>query len=355
MDRRLVVVAVPSDKRSQALDAATARAGGPPPIRIAWTDAIRDPGCVGAAGGQGDFLRVESPGADSAVWHALARLGGHDRGVLDGEWRPGRAWFAGLARALVAIEASTRHMTATHPAAHVLAMTDKLACQQRLVASDVPTPTAFAAAATPEALRDQLRGLGWASVFVKPRWGSSGAGVIAYRRAGAREQVTTTAVPRDGWLVNDKRLHTYEDARSVDAVLAPVLADGAIVQRWIPKASTREGPFDLRVLVVRGRVTHRVARVGRGTLTNLHLDAARADATATLSGFGLECPARVDATCIAAAACFPGHHCIGVDAMIDDRGRAYVLECNAWGDYLPELLVEGLDTYDVQLRELAAA
>jgi hypothetical protein len=354
MNRRLVVVAVPNDKRSRALDAAVARAGDPPPIRIEWSDAIRDPGCVGAAGRPGDYLRVESPGADAGVWHALARLGGHDRAVPDGHWRPGRAWFAGLTRTLFAIEASTRHMTATHPAAHVLAMTDKLACQQRLVAGQVPTPAAVAAASTPAALRDELRRLGWASVFVKPQWGSSGAGMIAYRHVGPREHLTTTAVPRDGWLVNDKRLHAYEDT-SIDAVLAPVLADGAVVQRWIPKASTRGGPFDLRVLVVRGRVTHRVARVGRGTLTNLHLDAARSDATATLARFGPECQLRVDAACLAAAACFSGHHCIGVDAMIDVRARVHVLECNAWGDYLPNLLTGGLDAYDVQLQGLAAA
>ncbi len=41
--------------------------------------------------------------------------------------------------------------------------------------------------------------------------------------------------------------------------------------------------------------------------------------------------------------------------MVDTSGRPYVLECNSWGDYLPGLLVDGRDSYDLQLQGLFGA
>ena len=354
MRPHLVAVAVPGDKRATALGAALARAGWST-TWIAWADALRDPARVGRAGRPGDFLRVESPGSDAATWHAIVRAGGGAGTVPDGEWRPGRAWFAGLAWALDAIEAASRHLVVTHPAAQILAMTDKLACHQRLASAGIPVPETRPAPATPGGLRRLLDAVELHAVYVKPRWGSSGAGVLALRRGRGREHVTTSASLRDGRLVNDKRLHTYQDRADIDAVLAPILGDGAVVQRWLPKAGTADGPFDLRMLVVGGRIAQRVARVGRGTLTNLHLGAARADADEVLAGFAAATRSRLEAACVAAAERFPGHRCVGVDAMVDVRGRPFVLECNAWGDYLPRLVVDGLDSYDVQLRALEAA
>ncbi|MDP2311023.1 MAG: STM4014 family protein [Pseudomonadota bacterium] len=357
--RGLVVVAVPGDKRAVALGAAFEDSdregprGGRAITWVSWAEALADPACVGARGQPGDWLRVDSPGADDATWHALARLGGFVREVPPGEWRPGRAWARGLATALSAIVGPATHLVPTHP--HILAMTDKLACHQALDAGAVPVPGTFEAPATVATLRERVVGERRHAVFVKPRWGSSGAGVLAWRRNGEREQVVTTAsLQADGRLLNDKHLHTYTDRVAIDRLLGTVIGDGAIVQRWIPKASADGGPFDLRVLVVDGRIAQRVARVGRGPITNLHLDSARADPDRVLARFGRPAATRVHAACLAAAACFPGHRAIGVDVMVDPGGRPFVLECNAWGDYLPGLRVDGLDSYGVQLRGLFA-
>lgn len=353
--RGLVVVAVPGDKRARALDAAARHVGGPAITWVSWAEALAEPARVGARGRPGDWLRVDSPGADDATWHALARVGGSPGVVPPGEWRPGRAWAWGLSSTLDAIARGSAHLVPTHP--HVHAMTDKLACHALLSAARVPVPETFEAPGTVAALRARVAAEGRAAVFVKPRWGSSGAGVLAWRRSGEREQLTTTAsLQADGRLLNDKHLHTYTERVAIDRLLGAVVADGAVVQRWIPKASVAGGgPFDLRVLVVDGRVAQRVARVGRGPITNLHLDAARADPDAVLAPFGPGAVEQVHAACLAAAACFPGHHTLGVDVMVDPRGRPFVLECNAWGDYLPGLLVGGLDSYGVQLASLLEA
>lgn len=352
MQRRLVVVGVTGDKRCAALERAMHNAGREPPIRVAWRDALHDPTMLAEVGSVGDYLRVESPGADGETWHSLARLGGSVATVPIGEWRPGKAWFAGITAALGSIEHAARHLVPTHPAKHVLAMTDKLACDETLRAAGVAVPSSFAAPTQVATLRAQLEERSIRAAYVKPRWGSSGAGVLAYRRNGTREQLITTARLMGDRVFNRKRLSTYTDRDEIDRLLGLVIADGAVVQRWIPKAGTSDGPFDLRVLVVNGRIEQRIARVGRGTITNLHLDATRLDADEALAPFGNGTIEAVRNVCLGAAACFPEQSVIAIDVMVDPRGKPFVLECNAWGDYLPRLNSNGLDSYEVQVREL---
>ena len=347
MTSRLVIVGVPGEKRTEALLAAARRAGIETGC-VPWIDAIAAPARVADAGG--DVLRVESPGADAETWHALVRLGGDARSLAPGQWRPGRAWFAGLRRFLDALAAATPHLRGS--SSHILAMTDKVVCRERLVADGVPVPAALPAVRAADELRAAMRAHQRSAVYVKPRWGSSGAGVLALRRAGDRECVITTARLVDGRLHNHKRLRAYRDRATIDALLGAVLGDGAVVERWIPKATTAGGPFDLRVLVVHGRVCQAVARAGRGTITNLHLDSRRVAVDDALAVFGSAVRDRVHDTCARAAACFPGHDSVGVDVMIDRRGRPFVLECNAWGDFLPGLLVDGHDSYDLYMRGL---
>ncbi len=187
--RQIVLIAVPDDKRVAGLTSALAMAGRPHPVLRSWQSVLCDPRSLRAAGQPGDFLRVESPGADSETWHTLAHQGGFTGSVQQGEWRPGQAWFVGLEQALRAIEESTSHLVPTHPSAHILTMTDKLWCAERLQAAGVPVPQTVSAPTTPDSLRELLHQMGRHAVFIKPRWGSSGAGVLAYRYAGHKSSL----------------------------------------------------------------------------------------------------------------------------------------------------------------------
>jgi glutathione synthase/RimK-type ligase-like ATP-grasp enzyme len=343
-----VVVIDPADRRREALEAALLRCGQTWEL-LPWAEVAARPAWVGEVARAGDLLRVDSPGSDAATWRALVQRG---EGASDGEpgrWRPGRAWFQGLRAVLAEIEAGAPGALLTHPAACVLDMIDKQACHARLAAAGVPVPDALEAPATPEALRAALDDVGWAGVFVKPRWGSSGAGVLAWRRGGGREQLTAPLRLEGGALVNHKRLETVTAPADIDARLAPVLADGAVVERWIPKAGARGRTFDLRVVVIDGRARHRVARLAAGPITNLHLDAERADADEILAEAGVS-PARALGVCEAAARVFAGARCVGVDLGIDVRGRPFVIEVNAWGDHLRRVWHEGEDPAEAQVR-----
>lgn len=329
-----ICVGVPGGRRARGMSAGRL---------LAWRDVVDDPAVVGRSCQTGDLLRVDSPGEDDGVW---ARLSGLPIGDPT-ERRPGAAWFAGLRRILTAIDDGLpAGVTRTHPAETVCAMTDKLVCAARLAAANVPIPATEAAPTTVEALGARLRTVGWARAFVKPRWGSSGAGVCAVRHAQGRWLVTSPARIVARRVINHKRLFTTSDVDEVELLLGPVLADGAVLQRWVPKATTEGGPFDLRVLVVDGRPRHRIARVGRGPITNLHLDSARMDAAAAMAPYGgLD---GVLDVCARAAAVFPTHTAVGVDVLVDGNGRPAVVELNAWGDLLPGLLHEGQTTLEAQ-------
>lgn len=352
MTRRLVVVAEPDDKRARSLDAAMERAGLCRPLYVPWTDVLRDPSQLQHIGSPGDFLRVESPGSDPKTWHLLAQRGGFDGTLTDGQWRPGRAFFVGLQRALADICRATPQLIPTHPAQHILTMTDKLWCAQHLQQHHIATPQTDDAPQSVEALRAQLHRQRRYAVFVKPRWGSSAAGVMAYRFRPNEEQLITTARLVDGQLVNEKRLHVYRDSASISVLLQTILSDGAVVQRWIPKAATSGGPFDVRVLMIAGQLAQRVARVGNGAITNLHIDAKRMSAEEALDSVGPHVADRVYSVCQQVADSFPGQLVLGIDVMVDAAGRPFVIECNAWGDYLPKLLHHGQDSYDSQVHAM---
>jgi len=333
----VLIVGVPGSDRVVALTDALGHAGVPHRL-VPWRLAIDAPESVVPA--PGELVRVDSPGSDDATSRALIRLGGGDDGPrAEGAWRPGRAWATGLLRVMSALPAGT------HPADSVATMTDKHACRLHLADRGVPVPAGALAPTTPEALRSWIDERRWTQVFVKARWGSSGAGVFAWRRAGGREQLTTTLQRKDGALFQNKRLQRYASAEEIDDLLAPVLGDGAIVERWIPKQGVGDRVFDLRVVVLDGRPVLRVARLARGPITNLHLDAQRADPADLLDRPTLDA---VDALATQVAAGFPRHRCFGIDVLVDTANRLYVCECNAWGDNVRRVHSEGKTIWALQ-------
>lgn len=359
---RWIVVGTPGESRIVAFQAALARCGQAPAVELPWLAAVEEPSALGRLCRPGDIVRIESPGGDGAVWQCIATRGGW-RGAVppSGAWRPGRQWFAGLGLVLGAFadDLAQRDVRCTHDCQDILAMTDKAVCRTRLAAHGVPVAPGIEAPASPEVLRRLLSERRWHQVFVKPRWGSSGAGILAWRRAGwaadSRELVTTTvALGADGTWRNAKRQRTYRDRAAIDRLLQTVLDDGAVVERWIPKLTMRGGPLDLRLVVIDGRIHQRVARIGAGPITNLHLDAERAEVDEVLTRLPGGTWARITAAAQAAAAAFPRSRMLGLDCLLTDAGEPFILEANAWGDHLPRLRHAGLDAQEAQIRAVLA-
>src|SRR5262249_39086622 len=130
--------------------------------------------------------------------------------------------------------------------------------------------------------------------------------------------------------------------------------EGVQVEEWIPKATFEGQAFDLRVLVIAGKVCHVVPRLSPHPMTNLHLLNQRGDQERVRAEIPSESWDSAMETCRRAAALFPGCHHVGVDLLFTPRYRPMLLEANAFGDLLPGVLWNSLDTYAAELAALEA-
>lgn len=356
-----VLLGVGGGKRVRLMQQARAALGLPPAALVEWREWLVQPALLDAALARPCVLKIESPGDDPMLHYRLLQDGclaldcAAPRAPEHGELSVSPAWFAGLSGAMGRIAAALArrpHVRVLNAPHELLAMTDKLGCQRHLDAHRVPVPLLLGAVDSYAHLRALLDEHALDQVFVKARYGSSAAGVIAYRRTRCAEQATSSAHlvrGADGArLYNVKRLRRY-DARDDIAQLVDLLAgQQAYAEAWLPKPRCGDGHYDVRVLTLAGQPAHRVARVGARMMTNLHLDNRRADVDALLGAADQAALARVARQ---AAAAFPASHVVGLDLVVR-RGSAHVLEANAFGDLLPGLLCQGLDSYAGQLQAL---
>jgi len=350
-----VVLGVAASKRTRGLQAARAASGLAPARLVEWRDWLAAPDGLDAALEPGCRLKLEPPGDDVHAHATLLKRGAALLGrqacspLQHGELCGTDLWFAGFAAALGQLTrqlAAHEHVDVVNAPAEIALMTDKWRCQRHLDAHGLPVPPLLGRVAGYDELRALLDATSIDRVFLKARYGSSAAGVVAYRRnARGDEQATTSAHLVEGLdtprLFNDKRIRTYTNPREIARVVDLVAAQDAYVEAWIPKPRRGAGHFDLRVLALAGAPAHRVARVGLRPMTNLHLDSRRADPAALLAGDEI---ALMEQTTRRVAAAFPASRVIGVDLVVK-RPRATVLEANAFGDLLPGLQWEGRDAW----------
>ena len=275
----------------------------------------------------------------------------------------GAARFCGLTQVLTTLRPiiQTLGFPLMADPSDILIMSDKARCRAHLVVAGIAIPPGLPDCHHVAELHAAMEDACGSRVFIKPRWGSSGAGIIAYQRstgpAGARVRATTTLRAGAGdRLMVSKRLQHLDDPALIHALINHVLADGAVVERWIPKLTAAGGPVDLRVVVIAGQPRHRIARVGAGTITNLHLDAKRLEVDQLFADTPRQRSDRVWDLARQVGAAFPRSWYLGIDVLLTHGVRsARVGEVNAWGDLLPGLLDQGEDTYTAEIRSFLAA
>jgi hypothetical protein len=374
----VLVIGNPDDRRVALFGRALRSEWGRGFVLLPWIDVLREPDRLERALDAETLVRIESPGSDFAVWRELVALGAADRAregadVVEAEaalsaveergrvrWM--RQWYLGFCRALATIESALvrrpPHAVMNSPAAIRLCF-DKAAVHDALAAAGVARPERLPDVSSFRELREAMAERRISQVFVKPRHGSTASGVIAFRMSGSRVLAASglEAAPVGGeWrFYNSFTVRRYHREADVARIVDFVLAEGAVVERWLPKLTLGRTAVDLRVVVVGGRPLHSVGRASLTPVTNLHLRSRRLDA-------GLV-SARVDAgawtrglqdAVAAASACGCGY--AGVDLLFSSSGRRHaVLEVNAFGDLLPRLVLDGRDTYASELALLGEA
>lgn len=369
MPSRMVLVGQPGRspsgrRRLQALQAALALQGMPPPQVFDYATLLDAPQAFIDAARDAVAVKLDSPGADNLVHDAFVRRGLSFVGGsfadgtqamprMHGELVDTHLRYAGFADLL-------RHLAQALPGVRwlntpddILRMCDKWRCQQALGAAGVDTPAILGLVEGHDHLQSMLDASGHDRVFIKARHGSSAAGVVAYRRhRDGRIVACTTAEARhvEGRtrLFNRLSLQRYTRTDEIAALVDALAAQGAYAEAWVakPRASTDPARhFDLRVVACSGDARQRVARLSCGPMTNLHLGNRRDGIEALLDAGAT---ARVERAVSRASTAFPDSRCIGFD-LIPLRDRCVFLEANAFGDDLQDVMWEGRDACDDQV------
>jgi glutathione synthase/RimK-type ligase-like ATP-grasp enzyme len=354
---RLLLVGPRGSRRIAWLQRALHDQGSEPALVVEYEALLQDASRLGAACTPGTIVKLESPGEAPNLHTALIRRGweasgspGHAPAALEhGELAHQQWWYAGFRRLLEALPAHLRYF---NPPADLACMADKLACQQRLVDAGVPVPTLLGPIRGYDDLREQLRQQGWERGFVKARYGSSGAGVLAFAcNAAGREVAYGSAelVEQGGKvrLFNSLRQRRYERRGEIAKLVDALAVQGAYLERWIPKPACpgrEDRRYDIRVVTLDGQPRQRLARTSTGALTNLHLGNERGRLEDFLDA---EAMATLEAATVQAAAAIPDSRLIGFD-LIARGQRTWVLEANGFGDLLPGLQHQGRTTYEDQ-------
>jgi len=209
-----------------------------------------------------------------------------------------------------------------------------------------------------ECCRDQT---GWReSCFIKLAHGSSASGVVAWRRQGTHQVAITSAeiVRHKGRLriYNSLKIRRYTDTRHIAQLIDALAAQRVQVEDWFCKATISRGQaVDLRIVTIAGHPCHMVVRQSATPMTNLNLGNQRGDLADIRDKLGVAQQEAIFASCRKAATVFPDSLMLGLDVGVGTKFNRHVLfEANAFGDLLPGVLRQGIDTYTAQVDAITA-
>ncbi|HEY1137351.1 MAG TPA: STM4014 family protein [Xanthomonadaceae bacterium] len=346
-------------RRTQALRAALARRGLPPPQVFDYASVLASPDDFLDAARDAIAVKLDSPGGGDEAHDAFVRRGAwrvdstQVQARAHGELVDGHLRFLGFANLLQSLASALPTARWLNAPDDILRMCDKWRCQQALEAAGVQTPAMLGLIEDYDHLQSMLDASGQDRVFVKARYGSSAAGVVAYRRHrdGRAIASTTTEVQHvDGRtrLFNRLDLQRYTCPAEIAALVDALAGQGAYAEAWVakPRASNVHAEhFDLRVVACNGEARQRVARLSSGPMTNLHLGNRRADLQLLLDD---DATARIERAVAQASTAFPDSRCIGFD-LVPLRDRCVFLEANAFGDDVQDVTWQGRDACDDQV------
>jgi glutathione synthase/RimK-type ligase-like ATP-grasp enzyme len=317
------------------------------------------------------IVRIDSPGENDAVRQLLVARGRGetipaaslfkttkpaDYGII----KDLQTWYAGFSHWLQEMEtiiSEQPHIRVMNHPADIRLQFNKPVCQALLEQHGVPVPARLPAFASYDELLSSMQERGLQKVFIKPAHASSASGVIAFRRSGHRVQAVTSAemisTPAGLQLYNSLQVRTYTNEQVIASLINRMIEENVFAEEWLPKATLKGRYFDVRVLVIAGKARHTVIRTSSHIITNLHLGNKRGDMNNFVTEIGANKLMAIKQLAEQAAACFPESLYMGIDILLTaDLRKTVVLEINAFGDLLPNLLDEGETCYEAQIRAM---
>ena len=300
-----------------------------------------------------DLIKIESAGEDDHVQMQQIALGdgpvSSDKPIIEyGELAFLSQAYRGFCRQLEALEMNGLHFF--NPPADIKTMFDKWACHKRFDLAGVPRPRSFLAPSNVDEFFESVNQTESGRLFLKPLHGSSASGVLAFRWQGKKQQIITPLEihrSADGVVrfFNSLRIRSYLELGDIKEILRHLLPHGMIAEQWLRKVHYKNKNVDARLVVIGGEACHFIARKNRHPMTNLHLGSERVTEVQFASAFGQSAVNVCRDAAEQAAACFPDSLYCGVDILLTPDLNPVVLEVNAFGDLLPNVMYKGKSTY----------
>ncbi|WP_458463541.1 STM4014 family protein [Paenibacillus sp.] len=391
-DQPLLLIGNPDNRRTQGLQEARHRLGLEPAVVLPYAQLLENwrQGRTIADAVDSELpislIRIDAPGEDWGVERELLFLGAkNDKSPLtDGicteafsaeqvlsleqEW--GRIyapaqWFRGWKACLDRMGREAREIWPDarfmNDPADIRLMFDKRACQQHLFSHGVQVPQTLQSPQPIRSyidLRTAMQCAGMNRVFVKLACGSGASGVVAYQvnpRTGDEIAETTMGMEQaQGKMIffNEGRLRKYTRSEEIAALMNWLCAEGAQIERWMPKATLDQRAYDIRQLVAGGQAGHAIMRLSRTPITNLHLRNERM--LPSEAGLDEQRMSLVRTAAQSAMSAFPNSWSAGIDVMLTSGANplAYVLDVNPFGDLLYRVQHHGLGTYEWEMELL---
>ncbi|WP_340031099.1 STM4014 family protein [Paenibacillus sp. FSL K6-1122] len=391
-DQPFLLIGNPDNRRTQGLQEARHRLGLKPAVVLPYAQLLQNWRHGRTIADTVDFnlpvplIRIDAPGEDWDVERELLFLGAMNDSstltagmgteafsaeqalALEQEW--GRIyapaqWFRGWKACLDRIGRESREIWSEvrfmNDPADIQLMFDKRTCQQHLSSHGVDVPPALQFSRPIRNymdLRSSMKSAEMHRVFVKLACGSGASGVVAYQvnpRTGDEIAVTTMGVEqRQGKRIffNEGRLRKYTRSEEITTLMNWLCAEGAQIERWMPKATLDQRAYDIRQLVAGGQAGHAIMRLSHTPITNLHLRNERM--LPAEAGLGEQRMSLVRSAAQAAMSAFPNSWSAGIDVMLTSGSnpRAYVLDVNPFGDLLYRVEHHGLGTYEWEMELL---
>lgn len=367
-----VVIANPENRRVGFLQQALADFNLPLATVLSYADLIAGNETLSKFAATNTIIRFDSPeknfNIDKAIIATGAKVpddGQHQRinatEAAQLEFDKGlilypRQWYLGWRYLLQQWEKQLQCQTMNHPQ-DIAVMFDKPQCCDRFLHHNIPVPRFLGKIYNYDHLREQMEKQECDRVFVKLSHGSAASGVVAYRADLRFESAITTVerVRENGQtlLYNSRKIRHYTQREAIADIINILTAEGVQVEEWLPKAHLQGCGFDVRVVVINGEAQHIVVRLGKSPMTNLHLGNERGDTQELFAKVGSENWEIMKQTCEAAAALFPNSLYCGADLLIlPDWQQHMILEITAFGDLLPGIIWNGLDTYTSEIKAI---
>jgi glutathione synthase/RimK-type ligase-like ATP-grasp enzyme len=310
------------------------------------------------------IVKIESPGENSLVRQRLIEYGGKTTPSVNlafladfGRICYQEEWYQGFCTFLLDVKKQLLVLDVhlMNGIGSILNMFDKVACKEIFLENNIPMPVSLGKISDYSTLREQMKIQRIHSVFIKPAHSSSASGVLAFRTNGSRMQAITSMEMRveNGEIVvyNSLKVRTYTNETEIVALIDWLLKSKNCVEQWIPKAIFNGFAFDFRIVVINGKARHTVARMSKSPITNLHLGNARGNLSEIIYHIGVANFEKAKLIAEQAAACFPDCLYMGVDVLISSNLKHIkVLEVNAFGDLLPNLMDGGESVYQAEIN-----